>query len=166
MHIDMKDAQELALRTWYIGDDNIDFDTQLQNAVMGLIGEAGEIVDVCKKISHKPGVTMDDMRDKLIEELGDYWYYFRIFYHLLKIESVFYHVGLNDGLGMLALSLAIETAGEVSDVTFYGYGPSRAGLILGDLIDMIAMLDITIDELTQLNYAKLSGGKHGWPEHE
>lgn len=95
--------QQEALRTWPPVTHHTHLD--MRASVMGLAGESGELCDDIKKLYYKPGASMSN--EKLIEELGDVWYYLRI---------VAYQLG------------------------------------------------VTIEDLTNLNREKLSGGKHGWPE--
>lgn len=65
--ITANDYQRAALRT--AGDDHSKY---LLNGVMGLCGEAGEVIDLVKKHLHQ-GHELD--RDKVAEELGDVLWY-------------------------------------------------------------------------------------------
>jgi NTP pyrophosphatase (non-canonical NTP hydrolase) len=97
------DIQRRALETWH---DAVMFPEalQLDHAVLGLVGEAGEIANLHKKHLFKPGHQAT--RHERLLELGDALYYLAILAHL-------------DG--------------------------------------------ITLDELSRLNYEKLSkNGNHGW----
>ena len=54
----------------------------LVNAVMGLVGEAGEVANVLKKsLYHLPR----DYKERFIDELGDVWYYLIKTHNLLEI---------------------------------------------------------------------------------
>jgi NTP pyrophosphatase (non-canonical NTP hydrolase) len=63
----LNDFQAASARTWNEGGTD-----PLQNAALGLVGEAGEVADEVKKIRYH-GHPMD--RDKIIKELGDVLYY-------------------------------------------------------------------------------------------
>ena len=56
---------------------NFDTDTmekKLSLAGLGVAGEAGEVADLIKKVLHHE-VPLDEVRDKLIKEMGDvHWY--------------------------------------------------------------------------------------------
>ncbi len=100
----MTDAiQDRALRTWYAPENPLH--DNLIPMALGIASEAGEFVNLVKKMHFKPGAVVT--RDMLLEEMGDLLYY-----------------------------VAIGTA----------------------------QLGVTIDELSQMNRAKLEGGKHGWAE--
>lgn len=65
----INDYQRMAMRT--AGDYASDFD-MMRNAVYGLNGESGEVIDLLKKHEFQ-GHDLD--RDKLIDEAGDVaWY--------------------------------------------------------------------------------------------
>lgn len=68
------DIQVRALRTWYSITDERHFDPL--PAVMGIGGEAGEIIDKLKKHIYKPGYEW--ARDDQLDELGDLLYYLAI----------------------------------------------------------------------------------------
>ena len=62
-----------------------DWEGEISNAVMGLGGEAGEIVDEVKKMlfhTPKPG---EHFRNKLVNELGDSFFYHIKFMELMGI---------------------------------------------------------------------------------
>ena len=66
--------QKRALRTWHNGD----FPRQLMrdHAVLGLVGEAGELADLHKKHRFKPG--HESTPGERLDELGDVLYYVAI----------------------------------------------------------------------------------------
>ena len=51
------------------GHDKID------NGVLGLMGEAGELIDVYKKYMYQSGLNAELPKKQLIEELGDVLWY-------------------------------------------------------------------------------------------
>ena len=73
--------QMLALETWH----NIDVpkNEQINHAMLQLAAEAGEVVKLWAKHLYKPGHEID--RDKVLDELGDLWYYVRIVAYLFDI---------------------------------------------------------------------------------
>ena len=66
---DRNEYQQLAMRTSPDGHD------RMLNGCMGLIGEAGEVVDLVKKWKFQSGDHAQLPKDKLIEELGDVLWY-------------------------------------------------------------------------------------------
>lgn len=54
---------------------------EVMNAVLGLGGEAGEIVDQCKKMLYHTEKPFEFHREKLVSELGD-----SLFYHIKFME--------------------------------------------------------------------------------
>lgn len=68
--MDLNQYQNKAMRT--DSDDYVNKQDQLLNGLLGLIGEAGEAIDIYKKWKYQ-GHMLD--KEKLIEELGDaLWY--------------------------------------------------------------------------------------------
>jgi len=67
--MDILDYQKLAMRTSPEGHDRI------LNGCLGLIGEAGEIVDAVKKWKFQSGDDAQLPTDKLIDECGDVLWY-------------------------------------------------------------------------------------------
>lgn len=56
--------------------------TRLDNAVSGLAGESGEVLDVWKKLKFH-GLEFDEAKERFIKELGDVcWYLFQAAYAL------------------------------------------------------------------------------------
>ena len=72
----MNSSQHDALKTWYPNDGSVPVEEQLNQAMLQLASEAGELVGLWAKSLYKPGRTLD--RDMVIDELGDIWYYVRI----------------------------------------------------------------------------------------
>lgn len=73
------DYQRMAMRT--SGDYNSDYD-MLRNAVYGLNGESGEVIDILKKHEFQ-GHLFD--RDKIIDEAGDVCWYLALLASALGI---------------------------------------------------------------------------------
>lgn len=75
--------QRAALRTWYKDTDILHYSPL--PAVLGLVGEAGELADEFKKQTYKPGYQLDP--ERLREELVDVWYYVRILAYQLGMDT-------------------------------------------------------------------------------
>lgn len=73
--------QMLALETWHNKD--VPKNEQINHAMLQLAAESGEVVKLWAKHLYKPGHEVD--RDKIIDELGDLWYYVRIIAYLYDI---------------------------------------------------------------------------------
>ena len=90
--------QESALRTWHV---NLAWELQYDHAVLGLVGEAGEVANQHKKNVFKPGHEAD-LYDRL-DELVDVFYYLLILAHLngktLDDLLLFMERKLQDGHG-------------------------------------------------------------------
>lgn len=54
-----------------------------QNAMIGLASETGELLDIGKKLWFHQPKSLDEIRPKLLSELGD------IYFYLLKVQDVF-----------------------------------------------------------------------------
>jgi NTP pyrophosphatase (non-canonical NTP hydrolase) len=63
-----------ALDTWY--DHGHELELNLQPSIMGLAGEAGELLDLLKKDLFKPGHSTT--KAQYLDELGDCLYYLGI----------------------------------------------------------------------------------------
>lgn len=75
--------QKLALETWHNKD--VPTNEQINHAMLQLTAEAGEVASLWAKHMYKPGYQVD--RDKIINELGDLWYYVRIVAYLFDITT-------------------------------------------------------------------------------
>ena len=70
--------QTYALRTWH--SDRFHKELQRDHAILGLVGEAGELAEMHKKDIFKPG--HESTREQRLDELGDVFYYLCILAHL------------------------------------------------------------------------------------
>ena len=70
--------QERCLETWHT--DRFEPVNQRLHATLGLSGEAGELTELLKKDTFKPG--HNTTRTQRLEELGDVFYYLCILAHL------------------------------------------------------------------------------------
>ncbi|MBX4181763.1 hypothetical protein KW807_02770 [Candidatus Parcubacteria bacterium] len=67
-----KHIKEVVNETWNNANRCEDVKDEIMNAALGLAGEAGEVVDVLKKMFyHRP----KNRRDELMVEMGDVYYY-------------------------------------------------------------------------------------------
>ena len=91
--------QKRALRTWHTSATPRD--KQRDHAILGLVGEAGELADLHKKDVFKPG--HESTKEERIDELGDVLYYVAILAHLdgftLEGVSQWNAAKLSDGHG-------------------------------------------------------------------
>ena len=70
--------QRRALRTWHSARFSPAY--QRDHAILGLVGEAGELADMHKKDVFKPGHA--STKEQRLDELGDVLYYVCILAHL------------------------------------------------------------------------------------
>jgi NTP pyrophosphatase (non-canonical NTP hydrolase) len=70
--------QARALETWH--SDSFSKGLQQLHATLGLVGESGELSELLKKDTFKPG--HESTRDERLDELGDVLYYLLILAHL------------------------------------------------------------------------------------
>jgi NTP pyrophosphatase (non-canonical NTP hydrolase) len=93
--------QERCLETWH----SVHFYETWQrlHAVLGLAGESGELTEILKKDSFKPG--HESTREHRLDELGDVFYYLCVLAHLddctIEELSRMNHEKLRDGHGWL-----------------------------------------------------------------
>lgn len=73
-----------ALATWYQPEHDVPEIEQINQAILQLQSEAGELASLWAKHLYKPGRVMT--RDDVLDELGDVWYYVRILCHLYGIN--------------------------------------------------------------------------------
>jgi len=150
--------QEFALRTWYPKDHPLHNDAM--PALLGLVGEAGEITELVKKAAYKYEIPVS--RDSMLEELGDYWWYLRIVAYIRGVKLRKMQDYDNGDLQTLCIKLCYYSSVvgyfNIDNHSFINYCLTCPSSIL-------AMFDCSLDELTEMNYQKLSGGKHGWEEY-
>lgn len=161
----------LAWRTWR----DIGFWTDMEHLSLALVGENGEAAELLKKERFKPGWEMAPFAR--IDELGDLWYYCRILgiysnqsatmhSHQIRADD---HVDLWRfhviGIPGIAITVADyaetrENGDLTREIKDFVWLLKTAARSLGWTIE----LGWTIDQLTLLNWLKLEGGKHGWPD--
>ncbi len=73
--MDFNEYQQDALRTaFYHDSDNLGEEQGIHYTVLGLTGEAGEVAQLLKKFL-RDAWTPDELRDRMIKELGDVLWY-------------------------------------------------------------------------------------------
>lgn len=82
MNLIEKHLHEVVNRTWNYAGRCKDWKDEVWNAVSGLGGEAGEIVDLHKKWFYH---TKKDRREELVNELGDLYFYLAKLHDLHEI---------------------------------------------------------------------------------
>lgn len=175
----MNDAINKALSTWYPKDNPLHLDP-LHPAIK-LAGEAGELLDLYGKHKFKPGFDwMDckhyvtDNRDGyvplVLDELGDWWYYWRILCYQdsgIAWDTIDYHKPQKQKelkcLRMLS-ELSLYILNDFDDVGFIN--TDELGNAFRWFVDLLYTLDVTLDEITELNYLKLNSEStnHGWKD--
>ncbi len=75
---------EYALRTWYQPEHDVPEIEQVNQAILQLQSESGELAALWAKHLYKPNRTMT--RENVMDELGDVWYYVRIIAYLYDIS--------------------------------------------------------------------------------
>jgi hypothetical protein len=148
---------KMALETWHPGNN------PFLHALMGLTGEAGEMIDLYKKSMYKGHYP--DFRERILDELGDFWYYLRIASHLkgVNLLALPYHMSIQHELSTLAI-ISLQSSQMLVDYQFSkaDIHKERFYVLYFNMLDFLNQQDCTIEELTQLNYDKLSNNKHGW----
>jgi len=77
-----KHLNEVVNVTWNFAGRCEDVKDEILNAVLGLVGEAGEVADQHKKMMYHVSTDPDKHREKLVYELGD------VYYYLLKLQDL------------------------------------------------------------------------------
>lgn len=175
--------QAMAVKTFNGGDN------PTRHALLGLAGEAGELIELYKKDQYKPGFDWWDCKCKwgkndhrrgetpngkkcdytplILDELGDWWYYYRIvsFIYGKPISHLnrecYYNWDIDKLLGMIAQNSAVMLNDWLDKKQIDG---SRLKVLWGCFAPLLDKLDCTLDHLTDLNYCKLNSEPtaHGW----
>lgn len=164
---DLEDYQRLAMRTSPDGHD------RMLNGCMGLIGEAGEVVDIVKKWKFQSGDHAELPKEKLIEELGDVlWYCAEVSTaQMVEMIPVCHAMGLDglsyDGLLHLEALFLAKLAQSMTDAWLYPdeYTPDPM-YIVACIIDLVGYMlhnycECTLERCMEMNIEKL---KRRYPE--
>lgn len=176
--------QELALKSWYHESNPLYLDPR--HPLIKLAGEAGELLDLYGKHEYKPNFswwnckhcdgivdahlpnnnpTCNNYTSLVLDELGDWWYYFRIITFIydrpIDKRENYYFWDIDKLLGLMAQNSAVMLNDYLERKQIDG---SRLGVLWGCFIPLLAKLDYTLDQLTDLNYRKLNSEttQHGW----
>lgn len=194
MESKMNNAIELSLKTWYPKDHPLHLDPL--HPALGLAGEAGELLNLYKKERFKDGVSWWDCArcghsqdghnngectlsiypiglcpcesytPKILDELGDAWYYLRILAYQSQCEFVTYLNKDNQQDNILDVLISINTfSGKI--LTMVSHGEKINTFLLNSVfnfyLNALLLLDFTLDQATESNWAKLSArGNNGW----
>jgi hypothetical protein len=190
--MNLQESINLSLKTWYPKDH--DLHHNLDHPTMKLAGEAGELLDlyakhkykpafnwwhckICKKSEIEHGVRTHSYTALVIDELGDWWYYWRILAYqsnrpLADFEEVIKEDGhLDCDMKEALISINYLSASILNRLTVMINPlppPASLGLILYDLLypfmGLIKTLGTDLDYITQSNYRKLNSEEtnHGW----
>jgi NTP pyrophosphatase (non-canonical NTP hydrolase) len=179
----MDKATEQALKTWYEPSHPLHHGPL--HPALGLAGEAGELLDLYKKERFKDGFSWWDCihckrtkevhktfpnclnyTPKILDELGDLWYYLRVLSYILKKELNFtseHYYGTLE-IEQVLTSLNLVTAQFAYDLTINKFADTgRLNIAYTCLDKLLVQFDYTLDQLTELNWQKLKDGdNHGW----
>jgi len=184
------ESQRKALLTWYNEDDPRYLDPR--HPLIKLAGEAGELLDLFGKHEYKPGFDWWNCKHcgaiencgKLVngckgytplvlDELGDFWYYLRILTWqqgvsvegwVKELGEVFRQTELST-LNCLSL-MNYHSAKALHTYCYFNTVSINLNIWASfvNFMDLLKILDCTLDQLTELNYQKLNSkpGAHGW----
>ncbi len=148
---------EMALETWQPGNN------PMLHALLGLAGEAGEMIDQYKKYLYKDGYECS--LDDFLDELGNFWYYLRIVSHLKGIRFLTSqsHILPYSELDVLVKTL-VTSSKMLEDyyIISVDITNDKSYDLYSCLLTRLSELGCTIEELTQINYDKLSDSKRGY----
>ncbi len=149
----MNEAIETALKTWYPKNHKLHFDPI--HPAMGLAGEVGEILNKRKKDLFKENYEWSDLDE--LDELGDIWYYIRILTYQCKIEMTTRSFN-EKRLDIIRAELGVNAM--IINRNVHLWKPFKKELKKCQmwLLDYLIVLEITLDELTALNWEKLKPG--------
>jgi len=159
--------QQRALETWY--EDDNDLQKCPYPCLLGLAGEAGELVDLLKKDCYKPRYRVK--RKEWLGEAGDVLFYLaiRCFQLEVTLKQLPSMIRFNDDLPILfgqqtfdkAIVTMNETAAEL--LAYYWTNTRRLaseleklGIILACVKSICREFVVTLDQLSWMNYEKLA----------
>lgn len=177
-----------SLETWYDQDHPLHLDPL--HPAIGLAGEAGELLDLLKKERFKDGVSWWDCvhcngskevhssnltiqtgfanceyAPKILDKLGNLWYYLRILAYQYKVELESPELAnIRYDFDIILTRLNLDAATFLNELIVNArYNPELLDRVYYSLHYCLEKLDCTLDQLTELNYDKLKDGDHhGW----
>jgi hypothetical protein len=134
------------------------------HALLGLAGEAGEIVDQYKKHLFKTGRRCS--RAQFLDELGDLFYYIRIVAHLNGLAIADIGIDSDDPLSLTELETITGINATTATLLLKWVTDAKMDIhillaVYLGLIVRLSQLDCSLDVLTELNRIKLEDC-HGW----
>jgi hypothetical protein len=188
--------QSKALESWYKEDNPLRL--ELRHPLIKLVGEAGELLDLYGKQEYKSGFSWRDCKEcgqssddifhgeeknshvyipKVLDELGDWWYYIRIItwqkgisikdwvdeencvtrYNFAALETIAQLNKMNR-----FCSKVLDRYVATGKITKFQL--KNLHFAFSYFYDLLIKLDYSIDQLTELNYKKLNSEptQHGW----
>lgn len=182
--------QRKAILTWNGGND------PTRHALLGLAGESGELLELFKKHEYKPGFDWwqckncnkvhqnpvegylnicPDYTPLVLDELGDWFYYARIVTWQREISIIELVDDFEDWEDVEDTVLELLSSINYECARLLERYLTRNELPFGDTLQRLSIsfmflltkrLDYSLDDLTDLNYAKLNSEAtaHGWKD--
>lgn len=91
---------ELVNKVWNYAKRCKSWTDEVQNATLGLVGEAGETTDQVKKMLYHTEKQFEFHREKLVQELGD------VHFYLIKLQDL---LGITTQEALLANKAKLES---------------------------------------------------------
>lgn len=158
--------QQRALKTWFPKGHKYHSDPL--SALMGLAGEAGELVDLLKKDMYKPGFKAT--KEQWLDELGDTLYYLAIALYQCQVPVVSIETAPPETI-LWTVSRMAAIATEMLEAyiiqTLSKPIKTRKLIEIMHLINTVAAnFGVSLETLSKMNREKLKDGKNGWPESD
>jgi NTP pyrophosphatase (non-canonical NTP hydrolase) len=158
--------QQRALKTWYPKGHKLHDDPL--HPLVGLAGEAGELLNLWKKDEYKPGFKAT--REQWLDELGDTLYYLAVALYHCQVPVISIETSPPAGI-LWTISQLAATATEILEASIRQMLSrpikTRKLVEIMHLINTIAAnFDCSLETLSKMNREKLKDGKHGWPESD
>ncbi len=165
----MDKAIEISLRTWYPKDHHLHLD--YHHPLGKLVGEWGELLDDYMKSLYKPGYEWNPAN-----ELGDVWYYTRILSYQVDwvIENRDYKEWCKKTSHDKMMALSMKYGSEALfnydlnknkdkygidfSIRFRSFVIDSLKVSYASVVEICNRQNITLDELTDLNWQKLKPG--------
>ena len=151
----MKQAIEIALKTWYPKDDGLHFNPH--HPLGKLLGEWGELLDDYMKSLYKPGYIFEPE-----DELGDIWYYLRILCYQINYTPVNLEISIEKTEELIALTIWKTARTFHFFMGNYTFGGAMSKDTLdwsySALVAIARRYNLTLDDLTHSNWEKLKPG--------
>jgi len=158
--------QQRALKTWY--PQNHELHTDPLHPLAGLAGEAGELLNLWKKDTYKPGFKAT--KEQWLDELGDLLYYLAIALYQIEVPVISTPT-ITDGDILYCIAAMSDSASTIL-WEFVRGSQTKLGrmaqliLVIHPLKTFVNHFGCSLDELSKMNREKLKDGKHSWPESD